>query len=132
LSVKTVGVINADGILPGKIGVETYEIKNNTDGSRTRLAGVGPLKKDGHWTYFNTDNSASLEDCLKLKNGKYVLFTNDPKHYEIVSHVAPMPYPCLISTRLACLGGRAPLGAPPLAIERASARCFACVRIVMQ
>jgi hypothetical protein len=29
LSVKTVGVINADGILPGKIGVETYEIKNN-------------------------------------------------------------------------------------------------------
>jgi hypothetical protein len=111
LSVKTVGVINADGILPGKIGVETYEIKNNkwvknetlsyptmsrvlvTQGLKrgTRLAGVGPLKRDGHWTYFNTDNSASLENCLKLKNGKYVLFTNDPKHYEIVSCVAPMP-----------------------------------------
>ena len=27
LAVKTVGVINADGLLPGKIGIETYEIK---------------------------------------------------------------------------------------------------------
>jgi len=57
----------------------------------SRLAGVGPLKRDGHWTYFNEDNSASLEDCLKLKNGRYALFTNDPKHYEIVFRVAPLP-----------------------------------------
>ena len=111
LAVKTVGVINADGLLPGKIGIETYEIKGGrwvkndepsyptmsrvlvTQGLKrgTRLAGVGPLKKDGHWTYFNDDNSASLEDCLKLKNGRYALFTNDPKHYEVVFRVAPMP-----------------------------------------
>ena len=111
LSVKTVGVINADGQLPGKLGIETYEIKGGrwvknqepsyptmnrvlvTQGLKrgTRLAGVGPLKKDGHWTYFNNDNSASLEDCLRLKNGRYALFTNDPKHYEIVFRVAPMP-----------------------------------------
>jgi len=111
LSVKTVGIINADGRLPGKIGIETYEVKGGhwvkneelsyptmsrvlvTQGLKrgTRLAGVGPLKRDGHWTYFNEDNSASLEDCLKLKNGRYALFTNDPKHYEIVFRVAPLP-----------------------------------------
>ena len=111
LSVKTVGVINADGQLPGKMGIETYEIKGGrwvknqelsyptmnrvlvTQGLKrgTRLAGVGPLKRDGHWTYFNNDNSASLEDCLRLKNGRYALFTNDPKHYEIVFRIAPMP-----------------------------------------
>ena len=111
LSVKTVGVINADGQLPGKIGIETYEIKGNhwvkndtpsyptmsrvlvTEGLKrgTRLAGVAPLKRDGHFAYFNKDNAAALEDCLRLRNGRYALFTNDPKHYEIVFHVAPMP-----------------------------------------
>ena len=110
LSVKTVGVINADGQLPGKIGIETYEIKGNhwvkndtpsypmmscvlvTEGLKrgTRLAGVAPLKRDGHLAYFNKDNAAALEDCLRLRNGRYALFTNDPKHYEIVFHVSPM------------------------------------------
>ena len=40
-----------------------------------RLAGVGPLKKmDGIFTYFNDDNSAGIDDCVRFPDGHYARF----------------------------------------------------------
>ena len=40
----------------------------------TRLAGVQPLKKDGILSYFNDDNWAGLEDCVRFEDGLYSMF----------------------------------------------------------
>jgi hypothetical protein len=43
----------------------------------TRLAGVGPAKRDGILSYFNDDNSARLDNCVRFPDGCYAEFLND-------------------------------------------------------
>ena len=43
----------------------------------TRLAGVGSLKRDSIWAYFNPDNRAKLDNCLRLACGRYTLYATE-------------------------------------------------------
>lgn len=40
----------------------------------TRLAGVQAIKEDGILAYFNRDNQAGVENCIRLASGHYTMF----------------------------------------------------------
>jgi len=110
LTTKTIGTVNSGGPHRGRLGLSAHECTWSAEGEPTlmaagvsypqlsrvhvvkglkqgtRLLGVRPLRRDGHQAFFNEDNGAKLEDCLRLKDGRYVLFTNDEKRYEVAFH----------------------------------------------
>ena len=110
LTTKTIGTVNSGGPHRGRLGLSAHECTWSADGEPTlmpagvsypplsrvhvvkglkqgtRLLGVRPLRRDGHQAFFNEDNGAKQEDCLRLKDGRYVLFTNDEKRYEVAFH----------------------------------------------
>ena len=103
LTVQTIGTINST--FPPKLVCDSFRV--DALGARvptvsapcmsrvlvtkgikasTRLAGVGPSRRlDKTLSYFNDDNSARIEDCLRFADGAYILF--DGSRHEIVLRI---------------------------------------------
>lgn len=73
----------------------------------TRLAGVQAIKEDGILAYFNRDNEAKVENCIRLATGHYTMFRS-ARNCSVVFEIERGENACLRATTDSQVDGKRP------------------------